>query len=218
MRIRFLSSAVALSSLLAMLCWARPSGTTTETFDGTIDEASWRIEADDEIVADGGNPGAFLRNSSVMAAIPVVQNVTLPTEFNNFIGFYRRQGVADLAVDLNVLAAENALDERPLSLGLVSGTCELVLSEQVIPRPGVGWKTFHFNVPAWKTTMPPKWVAYGSCSGLPRDDAWNLMMNQFIDGVRFYLGDPAGSYPVQIWSLGVDNPSITYGKFGEGPS
>jgi hypothetical protein len=88
-----------------------------------------------------------------------------------------------------------------------------VLSEQAGPRPGVGWKSYRFNVPAWKQTMPPKWVAYGSCAGAPRDDVWNNMM-QHVEAVHFYLGDPAGLYPVQIWTIGVDNPSITKGKFG----
>ncbi len=215
MRLRVLASALGLTAVLSALCWALPSATITETFDGTIDQVSWRIGPDDEIVTDGGNPGAFLRNANVTAGIPVVLNVTLPTEFNNFVGRYRVDGVSDLGVDLNVFEASNGGDDRPVSLGLISGDCELVLSEQAAPRPGTGWKSYRFRVPAWKQTMPEKWVAYGSCAGMPRDDAWNTVMGgQNITAVHFYLGDPAGSYPVQAWTLGVDNASITKGKFG----
>jgi hypothetical protein len=213
MRTRNLALAAVLCAVLSTLCWAAFTATITETFDGTIGEASFRMGADDEIATDGGNPGAFLRNTGVMAAIPVVGNVTLPAELNNFIGQYRMDGVSDLAVDLNVFGASFGVDVRPVSLGLSSGDCELVISEQSAPRPGVGWKSYRFNVPAWKQTMPQKWVAYGSCASSPRDDTWNFMM-QRVDAVRFYLGDPSAVYPVQIWSIGVDNPSITKGKFG----
>ena len=215
MRLRTIALAVGLPAILSALCWAVPSATITETFDGTIDQASWRIGPDDEIVTDGGNPGAFLRNANVTAAIPVVENVTLPTEFNNFLGRYRIDGVSELAVDLNVFDSSDGVGDRPVSLGLISGDCELVLSEQAAPRPGTGWKSYQFHVPAWKPTMPEKWVAYGSCAGMARDDAWNTMMGgKIITAVHFYLGDPAGSYSVETWTIGVDNASITKGKFG----
>jgi hypothetical protein len=215
MRRRNLAFAAGLTVALSALCWAVPSATITETFDGTIDQASWRIGPDDEIVPAGGDPGAFLRNAKLTAAIPVVLNVTLPTEFNNFLGRYRIDGVSDLGVDLNIFAASDGVDDRPVSLGLISGDCELVLSEQAAPNSGTGWKSYRFHVPAWKRTMPEKWVAYGSCAGMPRDDAWNYAMGgQYVTAVHFYLGDPAGSYPVQTWTVGVDNASITKGKFG----
>lgn len=219
MKTRHLALAGATAFVLSALCWAGWTATITETFDGTIDQASWRFGPEDEIVAVGGNPAAFLRNTDLLAAIPVAYNVTLPTEFNNFIGFYRMDGVSELGVDLKLFNASYGVDDRPLSLGLISGDCELVLStEQAVPRVGTGWKTFRFNVPAWKQTMPQKWVAYGSCASLPRDAAWNLVMGGFISDVRLYVGDPAAPYPVQVWSLGIDNPSITKGKFDAGPT
>jgi hypothetical protein len=213
MKTRNLALAASLSVALSALGWAAWTATITETFDGPIGDASWRIGSEDEIVAGGGSPGSFLRNTDVMVAIPVVSNVTLATEFNNFIGRYRIDGVSELAVDLNVFEASDGVDVRPVSLGLVTGDCELVVSEQAAPRLGTGWKTYRFNVPAWKQTMPQQWVAYGSCANSPRDDVWNNMM-QWVEAVHFYLGDPAELYPLQLWSIGVDNPSITKGKFG----
>jgi len=137
-------------------------------------------------VTDGGNPGAFLRATGLTTAIPVVENMELPSPTNPFLGRYRIDGVS-----------------------------ELVLSEQAVPRPGVGWKTYRFNVPSWKQAMPQKWVARGTCAGMPRDDAWNFVMGgQYINAVHFYVGDPAGVYPVQTWTIGVENVRVSNGKFG----
>lgn len=215
MKNRNLALTAVLSIALSAVCWARWAATITETFDGTIDETQWRIPFDDEIATDGGNPGAFLRTSGLVTAIPVIENLAPPSPTNPFLGRYRIDAVSELTVDLNVFEASLGADDRPVSLGLISGTCELVLSEQVVPRPGVGWKTYRFNVPSWKQTMPQKWVARGSCAGMPSDEAWNFMMGgAYIDTVHFYLGDPAVAYPVATWTIGVDNVSITKGKFG----
>lgn len=215
MRTRGLALATTLSAVLSVVCWAAWTATITETFDGTIDETFWRIPLGDEIVTDGGNPGAFLRNTGLATALPVIENMELPSPTNQFLGRYRVDSVSELDVDLNVFAASQGIDDRPLSLGLISGSCELTVSEQAISRPGVGWKTYRFNVPSWKLTMPQKWVARGTCADMSRDDAWNFVMGgQYVTSVHFYLGDPAGNYPVQTWTIGVDNVRITKGKFG----
>ena len=215
MKTRYLAPVAALSAVFSVVCWAAWTATITESFDGTIDDTFWRIPFDDEIVTDGGNPGGFLRATGLTTAIPVVENWELPSPTNPFLGRYRIDGVSELAVDLSVFGASQGVDDRPVSLGLIAGGCELVLSEQEVPRPGVGWKTYRFNVPSWKQAMPQKWVARGTCAGMPRDDAWNFVMGgQYINAVHFYLGDPAGLYPVQTWTIGVDNVRVTNGKFG----
>lgn len=39
-----------------------------------------------------------------------------------------------------------------------------------------------------------------------------------VGRASFHLGEPDQSYPVQAWSLGFDNPRITLGKGGTGPT
>jgi hypothetical protein len=215
MKTRHVMLVIVLSALVSVLGWAEVLSTLTEDFEGTLADAYMRSGPGDEIVQAGGNPGAFLRSSATVTPIPVLSTVSeVPWIFT---GNFRILGVTELGIDVNVFAASDEADGRPVSLGLVSGDCELVLSGKEIPRPGSGWKSCTFRVPAWKPALPAHWVAYGTCASWPPDNAWDYVM-QRVTEARFYVGDPGASYATQVWDIGFDNARVTRGKRDAGPT
>ncbi len=204
-----------LCALASVLCWAALTTTVTEDFEGTLADTDWRSGPADEIVSDGGNPGAFLRNPAAATSIPVIAN-EVPSVFT---GPYMQMGVSDLGIDVNVFEVSGDVDNRPVSLGLQGGvytggtwvSCELIFRGTEVQQPGAGWKSYSFAVPAWKRHMPSSAVVYGPCANLPRDDVWNSVKG-WVYAARFYVGDPGVSYETQIWDIGFDNARITIGK------
>jgi hypothetical protein len=194
---------------------AAPSTTTTETFDGTLDQASWRISSVDVIFTIGGNPGGYLRARNFDQAEPTL--VTIPEQAQPFLGDYRAMGVVSLGVDVNLFGVGISADGRPVSLSLTSdmGTpddtsddCEAVfVGAKNVPKPGTGWKSFDFKVPSQSATLPQNWVLVGTCAGLPQDDAWNRVI-QNVGRASFEFGEPGFFYFFQVWDIGFDNPRI----------
>src|SRR5712691_10408931 len=93
MRVEHIAFLLA-GALLAFPVWAAPTTTTTETFDGTLDQATWRLGTLDEIAPDGGHPGAYLHNPQLDSAVPTPIYVG-PTP-SPFFGNYRASGVTSL--------------------------------------------------------------------------------------------------------------------------
>lgn len=79
------------------------------------------------------------------------------------------------------------------------------------------WKTFDFKVSSQSTTLPQGWVVVGACAGLSSDDAWNRVITR-VGRASFDFAEPGFFYFFQIWSIGFDNPRITLGKGGTGPT
>jgi len=218
MKTRRVVLSVLLSTLMSVLCWAALTRTVTEDFEGAIEEALWRAGPEDEIVPDGGNPGAFLRNAAAVAAVPTL--VTETPGSSVFTGPYGQMGVSHLGVDLEVFAVSGDVRGRPVSLGIQGGvytgsewiSCELIFPGDEVPQPGSGWRAYTFGVPAWKRHMPSKVTVHGSCADLPRDDVWRQVIG-WVSVARFYVGDPGASYEPQAWDIAFDNPRITIGKF-----
>ena len=222
---RRVAMAVTLAAVFAAPCWGMPSVTVTETFDGTIDQATWRMGTQDEILPAGGNPGAYLRVPGVDTAEPRIS--TVPSLAPQFLGNYRERGVIGLGIDINLFDVGVSADGRPVSLFLHSNMetpddllddCEVVLvGSKNVPRPGAGWRRYDFKVPAWSRTLPQNWVVNGVCSGLSPDEAWNRVITNVTDA-SFDLGELGFFYHFQIWDTGFDNPRITLGKGGTGPT
>ena len=207
---------LALAALLAIPSWAAPSTTVTETFDGTLEEATWRVAPFDVIEPSGGSPGAYLHVSGLDTFGPRIFSVEGLDQ--KFVGDYRAKGVTGLGVDVQLFGTDFALGARPISLYLNSdmGTpddtlddCDAVLvGPKNVPRAGTGWKAYDFKVPSQSATLPNGWVLVGTCGSLPPDDAWSYVITH-VKQPSFYFGEPDFFYISQIWDVGFDNPRIT---------
>src|SRR5262245_36929048 len=105
---------------LAVLVTASPvraavTTTVIETFDGTLPDATWRLDnfsipglpMTDEIVDLGGHPGAFLRNPVLTSVGPTIRYIAPPD--GPFLGDYRVAGVVSLGIVLPLFYAECGL-------------------------------------------------------------------------------------------------------------
>jgi hypothetical protein len=130
---------------------------------------------------------------------------------------YRAARVVSLGLDVNVFAAQKAVDSRrPISLVLDSdmGTpddptddCEAyVVGARPVPRPGSGWRPYEFRVPSQATTLPDGWTVL--CAGLDPDAAWNAVIEN-VTGVSFPFADPGTLWFFQVWDVAIDNVRIT---------
>jgi hypothetical protein len=210
--------ALAVGGLLVSTVTAVTTTTVTETFDGTLADATWRLGTLDEIVPAGGSPGNYLRDRQLDAAIPTPVYVgPLPSAF---FGNYRAASVSSLGLDVNVFAAGFGVDStRPIALVLGSdmGTpsdpsddCEAYLvGSKPVPRPGSGWRPYEFRVPSAETTLPASWTIRGACAGLSQDAAWSAVMEN-VTRVTFPFADPGTAWFFQVWDLGIDSVHITF--------
>ncbi len=216
------SKAVILGTMLSLLAvgplLAVKSATTTESFDETLDQAVWRMGTLDEIVSDGGSPGAYLRNRQLDSAVPTPIYVG-PTP-SPFLGDYRAENVISLGIDVNVFAAGIGVDpQRHLALQLDSdmGTpddpsddCTAYdVSSAPLPRQGSGWRPFDFAVPSSQTTLPRGWTILGACGGLTGDAAWNAVITH-VTRVTFPFSEPGIFWYFQVWDVGIDSVRIEF--------
>ena len=214
------TSFVAILVILAFIAPASAAPTTifSETFDGTLDQATWRLGSFDQINLAGGNPGAYLRNPEFDSAVPTPSYVgPLPSPF---FGDYRAANVTSLGLDVVVFSATFGVDnKRPMSLVLTSdmGTpddpsddCDVyTVGNKSVPRPGSGWHAFDFKVPSDATTLPAGWVVRGPCAGLSANDAWNAVITN-VTHVAYPFADPDTFWFFQVWDLGIDNVRIQF--------
>jgi hypothetical protein len=190
--------------------------TATESFDGTLDDATWRLGTLDEIDATGGHPGSFLHNPQTDSAVPTP--IYIGPANTPFLGDYSAAGVISLGIDVNVYSASIGVERtRELSLVLTSdmGTpddpsddCDAYVVGAKLPQPGSGWKSYTFHVPSSRATLPSGWVIRGFCGGLSEDDAWKAVITN-VTRVTFPFSDPDLLWYFQIWDIGFDNPRIT---------
>lgn len=192
--------------------------TVAETFDGTLDQVTWRLGTLDAIEPHGGSPGAYLHDPEFDSAVPSPSYVgPLPSPF---FGDYRTAKVFSLGLDVIVYDASIGVDhKRPISLVLSSdmGTpddpsddCEVyTVGHRNVPRPGTGWHSFEFRVPVEDTTLPEGWTVRGACAGLPPNDAWNAVVTN-VTLVSFPFSDPDLLWYFQIWDLGIDSVHIRF--------
>jgi hypothetical protein len=214
MTLHRVAATLGLSALLALPCAAAPTVTVTETFDGPVEEASWRVAAFDVIPEFGGWPGSYLRVIGLDTFGPRI--FTVPELASKFLGDYRAKGVTGLGVDINLFSTDFGAEGRPVSLYLTNrmdpedpyDDCDAVyVGSKNVPKPGTGWKSFDFRVPSQSAGLPPGWVMVGECGGLDPDAAWNAVITD-VEHASFYFGEPDWFYIFQVWNLGFDNPRI----------
>jgi len=187
--------------------------TTTESFTNGSNHGFWNCGTSTEVIlASGGSPGAYLRIDQLVTITPQPQ-----TRFGAgsvFEGDYQVSGVTSLGIDLQTFAVDHPMTcQRPLSLLLDNdmGVYVYFTSNEQVPCVDGRWHSYTIPVPSQSTTIPPGWQK-DPFTALTPDQAWNLVIHD-VDRVRWFYGDPTTiSYPLAMWTIGVDNPRISYGN------
>lgn len=213
--------ALALATIPLAGTQAAPAGLTTftENFESGSNVGSWTFGAPhlERIEPEGGNPGAFLRNDWLDTIGPSGQ--TLVSESSVFTGNYRSRNVVSVGIDFALFQVGYTSLGRPVSLMLhnTNGTLDdweddctvFYLGTKQCPRPSGSWHSYRFSIPADSPTLPEDWGVL-NCRGRTEDEAWELVIND-VDRVVFFWGDPMLFYIFQMWDVGLDNPTITWG-------
>jgi len=213
-------SAVALFLLAATAVQAAPPGrmTFTETFDENNNTGGWTLGNPflEAIDTTGGNPGAFLHFPDLDTFAPQPRTTVAGSVFT---GNYRDQGVSSVGIDLVLYHVDFSSADRPLSLVLRSdgGTpddfsddCAVyVIGNKASPAPNGRWKTYRLKVPSDSPALPRGWNVLDCGSSTP-DEAWDRVI-QDVDQLTFFVGDPTLFFIFQVWDIGMDNPTITWG-------
>ena len=221
--------ALPLLAGLAALGFAAPAPaatttvTTVETFDGGVNEGGFTFgTGNEQILIDGGNPGAHLRDSTLVSFTPRAS-----TSFgvaSAFTGDYAGRGVTSVGIDLAVASCSGSYTGRTLTLILLNdnGTPNdlqddwgaYTVTSLALPPEGVigftdilQWVSYDIPVPASSRSLPPgwKWIAR---STLRPNGSWGRLMRD-VDHIGFEFGDPALLYPLFNWDVAMDNPRIT---------
>jgi len=234
--------ALLLTGHVAAPCWGHTVKYAFETFEGTLEEASWRSGPADEIVADGGNPGAFLHVASVVTDATSIAASGPPWIWT---GTYRNMGVIELGVDVELfgnnskaldspasfeligdgMTAENATndarsEDRPVSLELINNnftpddpTDDCIVVQVGKKLPKAGGGWGSYNFHVPSyMTSLPSGWTVRAACGGLSPDAVWNKVMEFVVEARFVLGDPDVQYPVEVWDVGFDNPRIRLGK------
>ena len=183
--------------------------TFVEDLEDGLRDGGWTFGAgfSETIPTDGGNPGAYIRNSFVdsFAAQPHTLTGFRRTIFH---GDYRSRNVSLLGIDLALFSIDFSAQQRPLSLILSSGDCKIfTIGGPPTPMPNGKWKRYRFRVPSGRATMPLKWSIL-DCPGRSDDEAWNEVITDVLE-VRYFTGNPTDFFIFQVWDIGMDNMSLT---------
>jgi hypothetical protein len=214
---------IALFAPWLTLCLTLPAaaqcGTTDkETFSNGSNQGGWAWSgAGDAILANGGNPHAYLRRDNLDTFAP--QSRTALGVSSIFTGDYASTGVTALGIDLRTFSLDFNTCQRPLSLLLENdnGTpgnvnddrfVYLVSAEQV-PCVDGRWHSYSIDVPSQSAGLPAGWLPDPN-SPLSGDQTWQLVIHS-VTRVRWFYGDPTNFFIFAMWSVGMDNPRITHG-------
>ena len=200
---------------------AEPAGQTTftENFATGSNVGQWTFGAPpwEQIETGGGNPGAFLHNYWLDSFGPMARTGYEASSI--FTGNYRARNVHTLGVDFALFHIGYTSVGRPLSLILRNhnGTLDdlyddcwvYTIGGKQCPKPNGVWHSYSFRVPSKSPTLPDDWGVM-NCPGRTEQEAWDLVINE-VDEVMFFWADPTMYYIYQIWDVGMDNPTITFG-------
>lgn len=198
--------------------------TTVETFDLGSNEGAWTFgTGNEQILLDGGNPGAHLRDSSLVTFTPRAS-----TSFgvdSAFTGDYAARGVSELGIDLAIANVNGNVTGRTLTLILLNdnGTPQDLGDDwgaytvTSLPLPPVGvigltadilqWRSYEIPVPSSSRSLPAGWK-WISRNTLRPNGSWGRLMRD-VSHVGFQFGDPELLYPLFSWDVALDNPRIT---------
>jgi hypothetical protein len=196
-----------------------------ETFDGGSNEGGWTFGTGNEsILSDGGNPGAYLRDTTLFSAHPRAS-----TSFgvdSEFTGNWAARGVTSVGIDLATAAASGNISSSKLSLVILNdnGTPfdlgddwgAYHVSDETVPQPGIlgrggdilGWVPYDFDVDSSARRLPAGWT-WISRNSVRRSGSWARLMRD-VSHVGFIYGDPARLQLFLNYDVALDNPRIAW--------
>ena len=197
--------------------------TTAETFETRSNEGAWTWGSGyDYFVDSNGNPGVYLRDSSLVTYTPRAS-----TSFgiqSVFTGDYRARNVESVGIDMAIAAVNGNVANRKVTLILLNdnGTPgdlsddwgAFTVTNLPVPPTGVAgltdilqWASYDIPVPSQSASLPAGW-SWISRNYLRRNGSWTRLMRD-VSHVGFIFGDPAQLYPLFSWDVAMDNPRIT---------
>lgn len=220
-----IAAAMLLTALPGLPVLAAPPGTTifTENFENGNNTGGWSLGNTDleAIDASGGNPGAYVHFPDLDTYAPRART-TLPGSV--FTGDYRAAGVSEAGIDFVLHAVDFSSRERPVAILLTSTGADpedffddctvFYLGNKPGPMPNSRWWSYGFKIPSESTVMPRGWKTL-NCP-LEGDAAWNAVIAD-VDELSFHVGDPELFFIFQVWDIGIDNPTITFGTSQQDP-
>lgn len=218
-RTRTVLLAAAVSALILSPAPQAELFTFTENFAHHSNVGAWTFGNThfERIEGTGGNPGAFYHNDFLDSIGPRARTTLGVTSV--FTGNYRERGVFSVGADFVLFYVDFTSVGRPLTLFLYSdnGTpddtsddCRVYRQPgPAAPTPNSKWKSYSFDIPVNSETLPPSWEVT-QCGTRTDDEAWNLVIED-VDQLSFFWVDPELFYILQVWDVGLDNPTITWG-------
>ncbi len=172
------------------------------------------------IVADGGNPGAWL-DSGVPYRSDHPNLTSLPPAGTPLRDALDSGSLQSASIDIQRLDASSVVGCFPtytlpstFSLSLIDiHTDAAVIEAHTIDGPPAptdapfSWLNVAFTIPSDATDVPPGWVL-----NAPPElgYTWQDLMHN-IDGIRFFVLDPEELTFDACWHLGADNVHVSYG-------
>jgi hypothetical protein len=220
----------AVASLLAaaIATAASATGHTATYVEGFEDgnPSDWRflpMDATTYIAQTGGNPGPYLTHTQTQWPWPTIRTRAATSIFT---GDYRALGVSSLGLDMIVtLAQAQPHPDFTVTLMLVhdngtpgntsDDTRVYYNSGESIPWPGLGWKSYDFDIPSQADPpfgqLPPGWQFYDDPFGPTYDNhTWREVMENVSEVWYVGINDPAGIGFLLNWISGVDNMRMTH--------
>lgn len=201
--------------------------TYVETFDNGSNDGGWTWGTGNETIpADGGNPGAFVYDTTLFS-----DHAKASTSFgvaSTFLGDWAGRGVASIGIDLATEAADGNISGQKLTLVILNdnGTPfdlyddwgAYFVSDKAVPQPGViglsgdapmlAWVAYDFDVPSSAKQLPAGWV-WISRNTIRPNGSWGRLMKN-VSHVGFMYGDPAVYQLFLNYDVALDNPRISW--------
>jgi hypothetical protein len=177
---------------------------------------AWQYGGPNEgVLSSGGFSGAYFRTTDVDTFAPQFQT-SGPSVFT---GDYVAAQVTSLGVDFRSFDIDFPSScNRPLSLILDDDNGTPVnFSDDVfvyyvgpdnVPCLDGLWHSYTVDVPSQSPTLPAGWEVDPNWAGSP-DAAWTRVMGH-VTGVRWFWGNPTFFFIFQQWTVGADNPRISF--------
>lgn len=219
-----LIAAAAVVAVTPLTAWAAEVvRTVAEDFEGGSNEGAWTFGTGNErIVATNGNPGAYLRDDTLVSFHPKA-STSFGTK-SEFTGSYRRAGVTSVGIDLATIDATSNVSSRTIVLILLNDNKTpfdleddwgaIHVTDLPVPPAGVigdadilNWVSYDIDVPSQSETVPPGWEMLLSPDAKGPQNWVRLMRN--VSHVGFSYGDPRIPALIASYKLGMDNPRIT---------
>lgn len=217
--IPFSRTADAVITLVVAVCALSPavalaSEAYTDTFDAGENPNAWTFGPGDEPQSSGGNPGGFL------GAITFDYAVLRTERSENVLGDWRTRNVSAVGLDFITIAhLHGAWAPHPIVVMLTTdnGTPEDGTDDWaaytdgagMVPAPGEGWRSFHWNIDSQSAEMPAGWEIVDLGIFPPRTHEWTILTSH-VTQLAFWTITPGEPTNFPGLRVGADNIRIVW--------